>query len=298
MEHGEAGCLPVATFIDEVVKASMGRTHCGNTPPLAGLSTGLPSIDVCTRGLGAGSLNVIAGRPAMGTTSLALNIAQHVALKQRRSVAIFSLHHTGHDIAERFLFAVGGIDRSRYDRGLLGAHERGALEAARKTLEAAPIHIDGTSFRLAEIGRQCRRLKDRLGDLGLIVIDPLHILLDAEADDSDARAVIHGVKSLAEDIGAAVLLTTTVSRRVENRKGARRVPSLTDVPEYSVLADVADLVLAVYREEYYKPGKHNAGDAQVHVLRHRFRACGGGVPLRFDGACGLFSECFGHSAVM
>jgi replicative DNA helicase len=285
-ERSAAGCLPVAAFVD----AAMERARGEPGRSLAGLSTGFPSIDACTAGLRIGSLNVIAGRPAMGTTSLALNIAHNVALKQKLRVAIFSLNSPGNDIAERLLVAAGRIDRSRLDRGLLSAHERGAMEAACAPMATAPICIDESSFRLTEISRECRRLKDRFGDIGLIVIDPLHILLDAETDNRTAHDVIAGIKSLATENGAAVLLTTAVSRRVENRKSWRRVPRLTDLPEYSVLAELADLVMAIYREDYYKPRKHNAGDAVIHVLRDRYRGFTGGIHLQFDGACGLFTE--------
>lgn len=286
-QRGGAGCLPVATYVD----AAMDRARREDRQALDGLSTGFPSIDVCTSGLRIGSLNVIAGRPAMGTTSLALNIAQNMALKQKLPVAIFSLNNPGADIAERLLVAASRIDRGRLVRGLLDAHDRAALEAACRQLGAAPIHIDEASFSLMEISEECRRLTDRLGCVGLVVIDPLQILLDAETGNRSAHDVIAGIKSLAQDIEAPVLVTTTVSRRVENRKGERRVPGLTDLPEYSSLAELADLVLAVYREEYYKPGKHTAGEAFVHVLRDRYRGgIIGGIRLRFDGSCASFSE--------
>jgi len=246
------------------------------------VQTGFRALDEIIGGLGRGSLNVIAARPGMGKTALALSIALNVA-RRGQAVAIFSLEMPAVQLVTRMLCSEARIDMSRLRQGQLLDRELSRLADAAGRMAEARLLIDDTpSLTLMELRARARRLHSE-HRLGLIVVDYLQLLsgsLSGENRQQEIAAISRGLKGLARELDVAVIALSQLSRAVEARPNKR--PMLSDLRESGAIEQDSDLVLFIYRDEYYNPHSEQAGIAEVIVGKQRNGPTGTADHVRFN----------------
>ena len=212
------------------------------------LPTGFYDLDQMTNGLKKSDLIIIASRPSMGKTALALNIAQNVAIESQIPVAIFSLEGFKEPIAERILCSEAEVDRQRLRCGHMRNEDWEKLAEARDSLCQAPIHIDDTQdATLAYIRMQCRKLLIE-DNLGLIVIDNFYMM-----QGSNKKERIKGLKELAIELNVPIIVVAKVLQSIEKRKDKH--PMFTDLRDFSIIGPYADVIVFLYIDDYYNRGE-------------------------------------------
>ncbi|MCL6546538.1 MAG: replicative DNA helicase [Bryobacteraceae bacterium] len=238
---------------------------------IRGLSTGYKRFDELTGGLHEGELIVLAGRPSMGKTALALNIAHHVAVKLKKTVAIFSLEMSKEALFSRLLCSGARVDSQRYRLGYLDAEERRKLQRAAAELVEAPLFIDDSAgISLMEMRAKLRRLQAER-PLGLVVLDYLQLMTARGKFDNrvqEVSALSRGLKLLAKELKIPLLALSQLSRAPEARKGDHR-PQLSDLRESGSIEQDADLVAFIFREEVYNKREDLKGKAELIVAKQR-----------------------------
>jgi replicative DNA helicase len=239
---------------------------------IQGLGTGFKRFDELTGGLHPGELVILAGRPSMGKTALALNIAQHAAVKLKKTVAVFSLEMSKEALLTRLLCAGARVDSHRFRLGYLDAEERRRLQAAASELVEAPLYIDDTSgSNMIEMHAKLRRLKAER-PIGLVVLDYLQLMSSRGRYDSrvqEISALSRGLKLLAKEMGVPMLVLSQLSRAPEVRPGDHR-PQLSDLRESGSIEQDADVVAFIFREEVYKPDREDLrGQAELMLSKQR-----------------------------
>ncbi len=241
---------------------------------IKGISTGFVKLDEMTGGLHPGELVILAARPSMGKTAMALNIAQHVATgKDRKPVAIFSLEMAKDALLTRMLCTAARVDSQKFRAGFLNKSERGKLVAAAHDLAAAPLYIDDTAgLNLMDMHAKLRRLKADQGALGLVVLDYLQLMSGRgrfENRNQEISSLSRGMKLLAKELGAPLLVLSQLSRAPEVRQGDHR-PQLSDLRESGSIEQDADVVAFIFREEVYKPEREDLrGTAELLLSKQR-----------------------------
>lgn len=248
---------------------------------ISGLPTGLPDLDTITSGLQKSDLIIIAARPSMGKTSLCLTIAEHVALVEKKAVAIFSLEMSSEQLALRMLCSQAQVNAHRLRTGHLTETEWSRLAGVVQDMYETPIFIDDATETTALTMRaKCRRLKHER-DLGLIIVDYLQLMRSHRKTENRVQEIgeiARGLKSLARELKVPVIALSQLSRAVEQRENKR--PMLSDLRESGSIEAEADLVCFLYREEYYKmreaytEGKHGADhrdqeETEIILGKHR-----------------------------
>ena len=237
-----------------------------------GISTGFTKFDEKTSGLHAGDLFIIAARPSMGKTALALNIAQHVATKVKRTVAVFSLEMSKESLLTRMLCATARVDSQKFRAGYLNADERKRLQAAASSIVEAPLFIDDTAgIHLMDMHAKLRRVKAEHG-LGLVIVDYLQLMSTrgrVENRNQEISTISRGMKLLAKELNVPVIVLSQLNRAPEVRQGDHK-PLLSDLRESGSIEQDADLVAFVFREEYYKPQDESLrGKAELILAKQR-----------------------------
>jgi len=237
-----------------------------------GLSTGFTRFDEKTGGLHAGELCILAARPSMGKTALALNVAQHVAEKLKRPVAIFSLEMSKESLLTRLLCAAARVNSQKFRAGYLSAEERRRLQVAASSLVEAPLCIDDTAgIHLLDMHAKLRRLLSKHG-LALVIVDYLQLMTARgrfENRNQEVTCLSRGLKLLAKELKVPVLALSQLSRAPEIRPGDHR-PQLSDLRESGSIEQDADLVAFLYREEVYKPQDESLhGRAELILAKQR-----------------------------
>ena len=239
---------------------------------LTGLSTGFRDLDKLTYGLTPSDFIIVAARPSMGKTAFALNVATFVALRQQKSVAFFSLEMSEEQLTQRILCAEAGIDSGRVQTGTLKDEDWDRMIKAGDRLSQAQLHIDDTaSISIMELRTKARRLKAEQG-LDLIVIDYLQLMQGkSESRDGNRQQEISGIsrslKALARELKIPVIALSQLSRSVESRPVKK--PLMSDLRESGSLEQDADLVMLLYREDYYEEATPDKNIAEVIVAKHR-----------------------------
>jgi len=241
---------------------------------IKGVSTGFVEIDRMTGGLHPSELVILAARPSMGKTALALNIAQHVATHPqiRRPVAVFSLEMSKEALLTRMICAAARVDQQKFRLGFLDKQERRRLQMAATELAEAPLFIDDTAgANLMDIHAKVRQLKAQQKDLALVVVDYLQLMSGGgrfENRNQEVSYLSRGFKLLAKELNVPILVLSQLNRNPEQR-GRDAIPQLSDLRESGSIEQDADLVAFIYREEYYRPTEANKGMAQVIVGKQR-----------------------------
>jgi replicative DNA helicase len=246
---------------------------------VTGLATHYTVLDQMTSGLQKGELIIIAARPSMGKTALAINIAQNAAITSKATVAVFSLEMSKESLLRRMLSAQSGVDQRRLQTGFLGREDHGRLQHALEQLVEAHLFIDDTAgVSLAEMRAKARRLKQNAGGLDLIVVDYLQLMSATlpsaggkryENRTQEVSAISRGLKALAKELSVPVIALSQLSRAPESRGGDHR-PQLADLRESGSIEQDADLVMFIFREEVYKQDDPDLqGRAEIIIGKQR-----------------------------
>ena len=281
LEIGEAGARHGVGL--EEIKPVLARVleridylyHRDNPSDVTGVPTGFNDLDSKTAGLQPGELVIIAGRPSMGKTALALNIAEHVALHTLMPVAIFSMEMSGAQLATRMLGSIARVDQHKMRTGRLSDQEWHELSEAMGKLHDAPIFIDETAaLNALELRTRARRLWRQFGGkLGLVVVDYLQLMSAINLRGGENRAteiseISRSLKALAKELHVPVIALSQLSRAVEARNDRR--PMMSDLRESGAIEQDAYLILFIYRDEVYFPDKpETKGRAEVIIGKQR-----------------------------
>ena len=244
-----------------------------NPADITGVPTGFYDFDRMTSGMQAGDLIVLAARPSMGKTALAINIAEHVALEEGLPVAVFSMEMGASQLAIRIVGSIGRIDQGRLRTGKLTDEEWPRLTEAIERLRNVSLHIDETpGLTPSELRANARRLARQCGRLGLIVVDYLQLMSGSGSDSSENRAtelgeISRGLKMLAKELQCPVIALSQLNRSVETRTDKR--PMMSDLRESGAIEQDADVILFIYRDDYYNKDSKEPGVAEVIIGKQR-----------------------------
>jgi len=236
--------------------------------------TGFYDMDRMTAGMQPGDLVVLASRPSMGKTALALNIAEHVAVSEGLPVAVFSMEMSASQLALRMVGSLGRIDQSNLRTGKLRDDEWGRLSEAVEKLRKVSLFIDESGTLMpSELRARARRLSRQCGQLGLIVVDYLQLMSGSSSNSDENRATVigeisRGLKSLAKELKCPVLALSQLNRSVESRNDKR--PLMSDLRESGAIEQDADVIMFIYRDEYYtKDACKEPGVAEIIIGKQR-----------------------------
>ena len=243
----------------------------GRGQSITGMPTGFLDLDELLSGLQPNALYVVGARPSMGKTALALGMASNAAIESHRPVLLFSLEMGQLELTQRLLCAEARVDSRKVRTGQLSESDWGKIAHATGRLAEAPIWIDDNpNVTVMEIRSKARRLRSRLGDLGLIVVDYLQLMTgrsNAENRQVEVSEISRGLKILARELEVPVLALSQLSRQVEQRAGNK--PVLSDLRESGAIEQDADLVMFIYRDEVYNRDSQDKGTAEIIVGKQR-----------------------------
>lgn len=273
--QAEKGFMSVSDLVHDVIetveKLYQRKAH------VTGVPTGFTEIDTMTAGLQPSNLIIVAGRPSMGKTSFAMNIAEHVAIHEKKPVAIFSLEMSREELMLRMLCSQARVDSHKVRRGYLEKKYWSTLTAAASQIAQAPMFIDDSSaISVLEMRARSRRLAAELAakgtPLSLILVDYLQLMRGMgkiESRQQEISEISRNLKALARDLRVPVMALSQLSRRPEE-KGREGRPQLSDLRESGAIEQDADLVAFIYREEVYKPQElDNQGKAKILIAKQR-----------------------------
>ena len=259
---------PIKDLLTESFEKIEDLYHSGNF--ITGVPTGFANLDELTTGFQPSELIIVAGRPSMGKTAFCMNIAQFAAMQHKIPVAVFSLEMSKSQIVQRMLCSEARIDTHALRRGTMPEEDWPKLSMAAGRLSTAPIFIDDTAgISPLEIKAKTRRLKAK-HDLGLVLIDYLQLIQTGtkiENRQQEISQISRSLKGLARELNVPVVAVSQLSRAVEQRSDQR--PRLSDLRESGALEQDADVVVFIYREEYYKPKSSRKGIAEVLISKQR-----------------------------
>ena len=271
----EKGFVVVGDLVHDVIE-TVERLYQRKTH-ITGLSTGFTDLDAMTSGLQPSNLIIVAGRPSMGKTSFAVNIAEHAAIIDKKPVAIFSLEMSREELMMRMLCSQARVDSHKVRRGYLEKKYWNTLTASASQIAQAPIYIDDSAgLSVLEMRARTRRLAAELAakgtPLALILVDYLQLMRGTgrvENRQREISEISRSLKGLARDLRVPVIALSQLSRRPEE-KGREGRPQLSDLRESGAIEQDADVVAFIYREEVYKPQDLDVqGKAKVIVLKQR-----------------------------
>jgi replicative DNA helicase len=239
---------------------------------IKGISTGFAKLDEMTGGMHGGDLVIIAARPSMGKTALALNIAQHVCLKLNKTVAIFSLEMSRESLLTRMLCAAARVDSQRFRAGFLSQEERRKLNSSLHELVESKLFIDDTAgLNMMDMHAKLRRMQQEQG-VDLVIVDYLQLMSApgrTENRNQEVSALSRGMKLLGKELNVPMMVLSQLSRAVETRQGDHR-PQLSDLRESGSIEQDADLVGFIFREEvYHREREDLRGLAELIVAKQR-----------------------------
>ncbi len=275
---GEEGARNRQGFqaMDTLVVALLDRVQemADNPNDVTGVPTGFYDLDRMTAGFQAGDLIVLAARPSMGKTALAINIAEHVALNEGLPVAVFSMEMGAAQLAVRIVGSIGRIDQSHLRTGKLTDEEWPRLTEAIEKLRTISLHIDESAgLTSSELRANARRLSRQCGKLGLIVVDYLQLMSGSSSSEGENRAtelgeISRGLKMLAKELQCPVMALSQLNRSVESRPDKR--PMMSDLRESGAIEQDADIIMFIYRDEYYtKDACKEPGVAEIIIAKQR-----------------------------
>ena len=262
---------PIKTIIFEAFDRIQGLYE--SKGGITGLATGFKDLDRLTSGLQPSDLILIAARPSMGKTAFVLNIASHVAIREKQTVAFFSLEMSKEQLVQRMLCSEAPIDSQRLRVGDLEGKDWQKLVSAADRLSSAPIFIDDTpGITVMEMRAKARRLKIE-HDLKLVIIDYLQLMQGSsksrasENRQQEISEISRSLKGLARELNVPVIALSQLSRSVESRQVKK--PMLSDLRESGSLEQDADIVSFLYREDYYNPETENKNITDIIIAKHR-----------------------------
>jgi replicative DNA helicase len=243
-----------------------------NPGDITGVPSGFKDFDEMTSGLQSGDLIVLAARPSMGKTALAINIAEHVAMNEGLPVAVFSMEMGASQLAIRMVGSIGRIDQGHLRRGRLSDDEWPRLTQTIDRLSTVSLFIDETpGLNPSELRASAKKLSRQCGKLGLIVVDYLQ-LMSAGSSDGDNRAtelgeISRGLKTLAKELQCPIIALSQLNRSVEARTDKR--PMMSDLRESGAIEQDADVIMFIYRDDYYNKDSKEPGVAEIIIGKQR-----------------------------
>jgi replicative DNA helicase len=285
-----AGFVRLEPLLTRVVERIQELFERPSGSDVTGVPTGFADLDARTCGLQPGDLIIIAGRPSMGKTALALNISEHVAIDLGMPVAVFSMEMGAAQLALRMLGSVGRIDQQRLRTGRLNDEDWPRLSEAIERMHAASLYIDESpALNALELRARARRLAREYKQLGLIVVDYLQLMSATSMGENRATEISEisrSLKALAKELKVPVVALSQLNRTVETRTDKR--PVMSDLRESGAIEQDADLILFIYRDEVYNPDSSDKGVAEIIIGKQRNGPIGrvnlhfGGEFTRFD----------------
>lgn len=264
---------------------------------VTGVSTGFTDLDEKTSGLQPADLIIVAGRPSMGKTTIAMNMAENVALKSGLPVAVFSMEMPGEALAMRMMSSLGRIDQHKVRTGKLDDDDWPRLTSAINLLAETKLFIDDTpALTPTEVRSRARRLMREHGQLGLIVLDYLQLMQSPASGDNRVQQISdisRGLKALAKELNVPVIALSQLNRNLEQRPNKR--PVMSDLRESGAIEQDADLIIFVYRDEVYNEDSPDKGIAEVIIGKQRNGPLGTvrltflGQYTRFENFAGVYT---------
>jgi replicative DNA helicase len=283
------GFQPLGTLVEREVATLEAIWH-RDKGRITGVPSGFPDLDTLTAGFQPGDLIIIAARPSMGKTALALNMGFHAAYQAQVPVAFFSLEMSKEQLVRRLLSSVGEIDASHLRRAFLTDVEWGKLQEAAGMLLDCPMYIDDTpAATVLEVRGKARRLKAD-GKLGMVMVDYLQLMRgrsDAPSREQEISEISRSLKALAKELDVPVLALSQLSRKVEDRKP--RIPELSDLRESGAIEQDADVIMFIYRDEVYNEASPEQGIARLYLKKQR-NGPTGDIRLAFRNAYTRFDS--------
>jgi replicative DNA helicase len=242
-----------------------------NPSDVTGVATGYTDLDRMTSGLQPGDLVIVAGRPSMGKTALAVNIGEHVALELKLPVVVFSMEMGAAQLAMRLIGSVGKLDQHKLRTGRLGPDDWERLSGALGRLSEAQILIDETpALNAIEVRSRARRLQKQYGQLGIVIVDYLQLMQASSAGENRATEISEisrSLKALAKELKVPVVALSQLNRSLEQRPNKR--PVMSDLRESGAIEQDADVILFIYRDEVYNEDTADKGVAEIIVAKQR-----------------------------
>jgi len=293
--RNQTGFVPIQPILGQLVDRIQELYDRDSPAETTGVPTGLADLDDMTSGLHATDMIVVAGRPGMGKTTFALNVAEHIAVESKLPVAIFSMEMPGTQLANRFISSVGRLDQSRLKTGKLTDDDWQRLTYALGKLHEAPIYIDETpGLNPIDLRARARRLHRQFGKLGLIVIDYLQLMTSLKQSDNRAAElseISRSIKGLAKELKVPIMALSQLNRSLEQRPNKR--PVMSDLRESGAIEQDADIIMFVYRDEIYNPDSADKGSAELIIGKHR-NGPTGTVRMTFIGEYTRFENFVGQ----
>jgi replicative DNA helicase len=279
---GRSGFRPITTLLTETVNRI--EELFSSEEALTGVSTGFDDFDTRTSGLQKSDLIIVAGRPSMGKTTFAMNIAENVAIGSGMPVAIFSMEMPGEALTMRMISSLGRINQQAVRSGKLEDDDWPRVTSAVSILSQAKLFIDDTpALTPGELRARCRRLMKEHGQLGLVVIDYLQLMQAPEAGENrtnEISAISRNLKALAKELEVPVIALSQLNRSLEQRPNKR--PVMSDLRESGAIEQDADLIVFIYRDEVYNEDSPEKGKAEIIIGKQRNGPIGT-VNLTFQG---------------
>lgn len=256
-----------------------------------GVITGFTDLDYKLEGgLQKGSLYVLAARPSMGKTGLAINMVDSICLKQYRTAVYFSLEMSSKQIVERLLALEAGIDPFMMSKGIIDGEDWICIAKAAETMAGSRLIIDDTPcIEIQKLRSKCLEYRRNSEDLAVIFIDYLQLMSQSEemSREKEVAKIVKGLKELAKEIDRPIVVLSQLSRSPEKRKDHR--PILSDFMETREIVNVADVVMFLYRDDYYDRKTKAKGIAEIIVAKNKNGPVGV-VQLKWDSSCAKFSN--------
>lgn len=267
--RGKGGFAAIKDVLTDVVDRIDELFQQDN--PLTGIPTGFTDFDDKTSGLQKGDLIIVAGRPSMGKTTFAMNIAEHAVIKTEKPVAVFSMEMPAAQLAMRMLSSLGRIDQHKVRTGKLDDEDWPRLTSAVGLLAEKPLFIDDTpAMSPNELRARCRRLTREHGQLGLVLIDYLQLMQvpgNKENRTAEISEISRSLKSLAKELHVPVIALSQLNRGLEQRPNKR--PVMSDLRESGAIEQDADVIVFIYRDEVYNEDSPDKGTAEIIIGKQR-----------------------------
>lgn len=267
--RGQSGFEPIKKLLAKAVDR-ITELH-ENQNPITGVSSGFSDLDKMTSGLQASDLIIVAGRPSMGKTSFAMNMAENVAIQSKMPVAVFSMEMPGDSLAMRMMSSLGRIDQHKVRTGQLADDEWPRMQSAINLLAEANLFIDDTpALNPMEVRARSRRLMREHGQLGLIVLDYLQLMQSPSSSESrvaEISDISRSLKALAKELNVPVIALSQLNRNLEQRPNKR--PVMSDLRESGSIEQDADVIMFIYRDEVYNEDSNDKGLAEIIIGKQR-----------------------------
>lgn len=255
---------------------------------ITGLSTGFADLDAKTCGLNPGDLVIVAGRPSMGKTAFALNVAEHVAVNEEKPALVFSMEMAKNQLSERSIASIGRVSMNAIRSGQMSDDEWSRMSFALGRLFKAPLLIDDSpALTVAQMRSRARRAAKRHG-LSLIVVDYVQLARgEGQSREQEVSSISRGLKALAKEFACPVIALSQLNRKVDERPNKR--PLMSDLRDSGAIEQDADVILMMYRDEYYHPETPDKGIAEIIVAKQRMGETGI-IPVLFRGEFSRFEN--------